>query len=137
VNGKLAGFFNCTRGVRQGDPLSPPLYCIAKCKSIFKVLLNGELSLMTLCHNTQIPSHLLYAYDIILGLAANLALEVEQMDVKTAFLHGDLHEGIYMEQPDGFVEKGKKDYVCKLVKSLYGLKQAPRQMVSKVQLGDD
>jgi ATP-binding cassette subfamily B (MDR/TAP) protein 1 len=39
------------------------------------------------------------------------------MDVKTAFLHGDLHEEIYMEQPDGFEEKGKEDYVCKLVKT--------------------
>ncbi|WJX48823.1 hypothetical protein P8452_35337 [Trifolium repens] len=67
----------------------------------------------------------------VLGLAASLDLEVEQMDVKTAFLHGDLHEEIYMEQPDGFVEKGKEDYVCKLVKSLYGLKQAPRQWYQK------
>ncbi|WJX13388.1 hypothetical protein P8452_03779 [Trifolium repens] len=68
---------------------------------------------------------------LVLGLAASLDLEVEQMDVKTAFLHGDLHEEIYMEQPDGFVEKGKEDYVCKLVKSLYGLKQAPRQWYQK------
>ncbi|WJX83794.1 hypothetical protein P8452_66428 [Trifolium repens] len=68
---------------------------------------------------------------MVLGLPASLDLEVEQMDVKTAFLRGDLHEEIYMEQPDGFVEKGKEDYVCKLVKSLYGLKQAPRQWYQK------
>ena len=68
---------------------------------------------------------------VVLGLAASLDLEVEQMDVKTAFLHGDLHEEIYMEQPDGFREKGKEDYVCKLTKSLYGLKQAPRQWYQK------
>jgi len=64
---------------------------------------------------------------VILGLAARLKLEVEQMDVKTAFLHGDLEEEIYMEQPEGFLVKDKEDYVCKLKKSLYGLKQAPRQ----------
>jgi transposase InsO family protein len=68
---------------------------------------------------------------LILGLAASLNLEIEQMDVKTAFLHGDLEEEIYMEQPEGFLVKGKEDYVCKLKKSLYGLKQAPRQWYLK------
>ena len=63
---------------------------------------------------------------MVLGLAASLDLEVEQMDVKTAFLHGDLDEEIYMEQPEGFEVKGKDNYVWKLKKSLYGLKQAPR-----------
>jgi len=52
-------------------------------------------------------------------------LELEQMDVKTAFLHGDLEVTIYMEQPEGFVED--KSRVCLLKKSLYGLKQSPRQ----------
>ena len=59
----------------------------------------------------------------VLGLAASLDLELEQLDVKTTFLHGDLHEEIYMEQPEGFEEKGKEKFVCKLKKSLYGLKQ--------------
>ena len=68
---------------------------------------------------------------VILGLAASLNLEVEQMDVKTTFLHGDLEEEIYMEQPEGFLVKGKEDYVCRLKKSLYGLKQAPRQWYFK------
>ena len=48
------------------------------------------------------------------------------MDVKLAYLHGVLEEEIYMEQPEGFVAKGKEDKVCKLVHSLYGLKQAGR-----------
>ncbi|GJR57614.1 putative polyprotein [Tanacetum coccineum] len=59
----------------------------------------------------------------VVGLHHNL--ELEQLDVKTAFLHGDLEEEIYMSQPD--VVQGKEDYVCKLHKSLYGLKQSPRQ----------
>ncbi|KAL0310454.1 UNVERIFIED_CONTAM: Retrovirus-related Pol polyprotein from transposon TNT 1-94 [Sesamum calycinum] len=64
---------------------------------------------------------------IILALTAHFNWELKQMDVKTAFLHGDLEENIYMQQPAGFVDKSKPDYVCLLKKSLYGLKQSPRQ----------
>lgn len=46
--------------------------------------------------------------------------------MKTAFLHGDLDEQIYMQQPKGFKDPGK-EYVCLLRKSLYGFKQSPRQ----------
>ena len=68
---------------------------------------------------------------VVLALAASQDLEIEQLDVKTAFLHGDLEEEIYMEQPEGFKVKGKEDLVCRLRKSLYGLKQAPRQWYRK------
>ena len=63
----------------------------------------------------------------VLGLAASLNLEIEQIDVKTTFLHGDIEEEIYMEQPEDFKVEGKENFVCKLKKSLYGLNQAPRQ----------
>jgi hypothetical protein len=62
----------------------------------------------------------------VLGIAATMDLEIEQLNVKTAFRHGDLEEDIYMDQLEGFVVEGKENQVCRLKKSLYGLKQAPR-----------
>ena len=53
-------------------------------------------------------------------------LKLEQMNVKMAFLHGNLEEEIYMVQLEGFVEKGKQELVCRLNKSLYSLKQVLR-----------
>ncbi|KAH9175695.1 hypothetical protein AeNC1_017631, partial [Aphanomyces euteiches] len=66
------------------------------------------------------------------ALVAILELETKQLDIKTAFLHGDLDEEIYMEQPDGYVREGSESLVCRLQKSLYGLKQAPRQWHKKL-----
>lgn len=62
----------------------------------------------------------------VIALAANYALKVHQMDVKTAFLNGELKEEIFMKQPEGFVSKGEENLVCKLQRSIYGLKQSAR-----------
>ncbi|KAG8481085.1 hypothetical protein CXB51_025838 [Gossypium anomalum] len=59
----------------------------------------------------------------LLGIVAMHDLELEQLDVKTAFLHEELEENIYMQQPEGFTVSEKEDYVCLLKKSLYSLKQ--------------
>ncbi|GJV31553.1 retrovirus-related pol polyprotein from transposon TNT 1-94 [Tanacetum coccineum] len=67
----------------------------------------------------------------IIAIAALRNLEIHQMDVKTAFLNGDLEEEIYMNQPEGFIAPGQEGKVCRLVKSLYGLKQAPKQWHQK------
>ena len=63
---------------------------------------------------------------VVIALAAQFRWELHQMDVKSAFLNGDLTEEVYMEQPLGFQVKGKETLVCRLKKALYGLKQAPR-----------
>jgi transposase InsO family protein len=62
----------------------------------------------------------------ILHIGAAMDWEIHQMDIKTAFLHGELKEEVYMEQPEGRIEKGKETYVCRLNKTLYGLVQSPR-----------
>jgi hypothetical protein len=59
---------------------------------------------------------------LLIAIAAIHDLKIHQMDVKTAFLNGDLEEEIYMDQPEGFVEAGQESKVCKLTRSLYGLK---------------
>ena len=64
---------------------------------------------------------------LILAIVASMDLELHQMDVKTAFLNGDLEEEIYMQQPVGFVNEGQENKVCRLLKSIYGLKQSSRQ----------
>ena len=68
---------------------------------------------------------------IILALVAHLDLELQQMDVKTAFLNCDLEEEVYMKQPEGFSSREGEHLVCKLKKSIYGLKQASRQWYYK------
>ena len=76
----------------------------------------------------EIFSHVakLTSIRFLLAIVAAFDLEVEQMDVKTTFLHGDLEEEIYMKQHEGFTVKGKKELVCKLKKSIYGINKSPR-----------
>ena len=68
---------------------------------------------------------------ILLAIVVQRDWELHQLDVKTAFLHGDLEETIFMEQPEGFIKKGEEGKVCQLKKSLYGLKQSSRQWYLK------
>ncbi|KAJ9567153.1 hypothetical protein OSB04_003119 [Centaurea solstitialis] len=81
--------------------------------------------------DTYAPVARITTIRLLLALAAIHNLVIHQMDVKTAFLNGELNEEIYMRQPEGFVISGNENKVCKLVKSLYGLKQAPKQWHQK------
>ena len=81
--------------------------------------------------DTHSPVTRITSIRMLIAIAALYNLEIHQMDVKTAFLNGDLDEEIYMEQPEGFIVPGQEKKVCILVKSLYGLKQAPKQCHEK------
>ena len=63
----------------------------------------------------------------LLAMVAQFDFKLEQLDVKTTFLHRDLEEEIYISQLEGFKVVGKKNSMCKFQKSLYGLKQSPCQ----------
>ena len=77
-------------------------------------------------NDTFSPSSSEDSLRIVMTLIAHYDLELHQMDIKTAFLNGDLHEDVYMAQPEGFVVEGKEHMCCRLKKSIYGLKQASR-----------
>nr|GFC84098.1 retrovirus-related Pol polyprotein from transposon TNT 1-94 [Tanacetum cinerariifolium] len=86
------------------------------------------------------PVARLEAIRIFLAFAAHKNMVVYQMDVKTAFLNGNLREEVYVSQPDGFVDADNPNHVYKLKKALYGLKQALRawyDMLSSFLLSQD
>nr|GFC88979.1 retrovirus-related Pol polyprotein from transposon TNT 1-94 [Tanacetum cinerariifolium] len=66
------------------------------------------------------------AIRIFIANAASRNMNVYQMDVKTAFLNGDLKKEVYVSQPKGFLDPDHPTHVYSLKKALYGLKQAPR-----------
>ena len=70
---------------------------------------------------------------MIVALAACRGWNIFQLDVKSTFLHGELSEDVYIEQPKGYMKKGKEHKVYKLHKALYGLRQAPRAWFSHIE----
>ena len=70
---------------------------------------------------------------LVIALAAQEGWSIFQLDVKSAFLHGELSEEVFVQQPQGYEKKGEEHKVYKLNKALYGLKQAPRVWYNKIE----
>ena len=83
--------------------------------------------------DTYSPVTRITSIRMLIAIAVLHNLEIHQMDVKTAFLNGELNEEIYMEQLEGFIVLGQEKKVCRLIKSLYGLKQALKQWNEKFE----
>ena len=116
---------------------------IVKCKWVYVIKPNGLYKARLIAKGfTQVEGidfqetfSLVARYEAIRFLLAHAALEdweIEALDIKTAFLYGELDEEIYMEQPEGFVKKGQKGYICRLLKAIYGLKQASQTWNEKL-----
>ena len=115
---------------------------VLQCKYVFRVKENklkvrlvglGYRQISGIDYNqTFAPVVTMTTIRTILSLVAHLDLELQQMDVVTAFLNGDLTEDIYMAISEGLKSESPSKKVCKLLKSLYGLKQAPRQWYAKI-----
>nr|AAN05371.1 Putative retroelement [Oryza sativa Japonica Group]AAP53179.1 retrotransposon protein, putative, Ty1-copia subclass [Oryza sativa Japonica Group] len=82
---------------------------------------------------TFAPVARLEAIRILLGFASCFDIKLFQMDVKSAFLNGEIAELVFVEQPPGFEDPKNSNHVCKLSKGLYGLKQAPRAWYERLR----
>lgn len=82
-------------------------------------------------HETYAPVVRRTTLRLLFSTAVNFDLRIDHLDVKTAFLYGDLAEAVYLAQPEGFSAPGQENKVCKLHKAMYGLKQAANSWYQK------
>lgn len=81
---------------------------------------------------TFAPTSRMTTVRCMLALAGQFGWTIHQLDITTAFLNGDIHEEVYVQQPTGFRVRGQEAKVCRLQKALYGLKQSPRAWYEKI-----
>ncbi|CAH9056431.1 unnamed protein product [Cuscuta europaea] len=129
--------------IRDLSPGKRAIYC----KWVYKIKYKSDGSVerykarLVVCGNRQVqgidynetfaPVAKMVTVRTILAVAASCHWELHQMDVDNAFLHGDLHEEVYMHLPPGY-SASSPGKVCRLLRSLYGLRQAPRCWFSKL-----
>nr|GEU79728.1 zinc finger, CCHC-type [Tanacetum cinerariifolium] len=133
-NPKNLRIFGCTTYAKEHEliidpdsPITPPAYTYnpnseEEEEATISSLMNSENRF----DDTPVRVARIEKVRLILALAAYHGWQVHHLDVKSAFLHGDLKEEVYVTQPEGFIQQGNSGKVYKLTKALYGLRQAPR-----------
>ncbi|AAF32440.1 hypothetical protein; 74056-75837 [Arabidopsis thaliana] len=113
----------------------PPAFCLISLSLLYKARLVAKGYVQQYGVDFEevfAPVARIETIRLLINLAASHGWEIHHLDVKTAFLHGELKETVYVYQPEGFERKGSEDKVYKLNKALYGLRQAPRAWNNKL-----
>lgn len=104
-------------------------------RHIAKLVAKGYVQKLGIdCEEVFAPIARMETIRVIIALAAQHGWRLHPLDVKFAFLNGEIMEVAYVKQPEGFIYRGKENYVYKLKKALYDLKQAPRAWYWKLQM---
>lgn len=125
-----------------------PAYKVIGCKWVYRIKLHPDGSVSRYkarlvakgydqtpeldFHETFSPVIKPTTVRLVISLVVSLSWPIQQLDIQNAFLHGDLTETVYMQQPPGYVDAAAPSHVCKLSKSIYGLKQSPRAWFLKL-----
>jgi hypothetical protein len=126
----------------------PPDHNIIRCKWVFRVKqhhdgsiekLKAQLVARGFTQQYDIEYHETFSLIVkpaticlVLSLTISRGWHTSKIDISNAFLHGFLDDTAYVQQPLGFQDASRPDYVCKLHKSIYGLKQSPRAWYSRL-----
>jgi hypothetical protein len=107
------------------DNLGKPI----KYKARYVVLGNKQLLIFGYTYSPVVNQ---LSLRTIISLAVQLGLDIHHCDVKTAYLHADLNESIYISQPTGYVKAGEENLVCKLEKAIHGLRSSAKEWFNKL-----
>lgn len=137
--------------ITHGSQLLPLDKNVVGCKWVFAIKVNPDGSVARLkarlvakgyaqtygmdYSDTFSPIAQLTSIRLFISIVASQNWPLHQLNIKNAFLHGDIHEHVYMEQPPGFVAQVKSKRVCLLKQNLYNLRQNPSCLVWQVQSG--
>lgn len=102
---------------------------VTKYKARYVILGNRQL---LVSGNTYSPVVNSLSLRILLAIGVYFGLEIHHIDIKTAYLHADLNEPVFMKQPEGYIKPGEENLVCRLSKAIYGLRSSAKEWFTKL-----